>query len=132
MASQMKTCGFSTTFAGILKSFRPRIGHPLPSTRCYASAAVDDSTLHSTSRRPRTRFSDRLNAGPSFVDFVARPEEPLAEQEAFELRTALVGPEGKQKRITRLPEWLKTPIPDGGNFKKIRNDLRGLSLHTGK
>lgn len=48
----------------------------------------------------------------------------------LELRTAMVGPKGKQKQITRLPEWLKTPIPDGNNFKKIKNDLRGLNLHT--
>jgi lipoic acid synthetase len=33
--------------------------------------------------------------------------------------------------VTRLPEWLKTPIPGGDNFKKIKNDLRGLNLHTG-
>ncbi|KAI9817694.1 MAG: hypothetical protein M1832_004588 [Thelocarpon impressellum] len=42
----------------------------------------------------------------------------------------MVGPHGRQKQITRLPEWLKTPVPAGDNYKKIRNDLRGLSLHT--
>ncbi|KAH0015721.1 Lipoyl synthase, partial [Aureobasidium melanogenum] len=31
---------------------------------------------------------------------------------------------------TRLPEWLKTPVPSSNNFKKIKNDLRGLNLHT--
>ncbi|KAJ3201842.1 hypothetical protein HDU67_001017 [Dinochytrium kinnereticum] len=30
----------------------------------------------------------------------------------------------------RLPEWLKTEIPVGENFKKIKKDLRGLKLNT--
>lgn len=60
-----------------------------------------------------------------------KQEAALTPQDALELRTALVGPKGKQKTITRLPEWLKTPVPTGDNFKKIRNDLRGLNLHTG-
>lgn len=41
-----------------------------------------------------------------------------------------VGPEGRKKTITRLPEWLKTPIPSNQNYKKIKKDLRGLNLHT--
>ncbi|KAA6408341.1 MAG: mitochondrial Lipoyl synthase [Lasallia pustulata] len=49
---------------------------------------------------------------------------------AVEPRTALVGPAGKQKAITRLPPWLQTPIPNNANYKKIRSDLRGLNLHT--
>ncbi|KAM3490825.1 hypothetical protein MY3957_005874 [Beauveria namnaoensis] len=55
----------------------------------------------------------------------------LSQSAAYELRTAQVGPKGKKRTITRLPEWLKTPIPAGNdNFKKIKADLRGLNLHT--
>ena len=50
--------------------------------------------------------------------------------EAYQLKTALVGPKGKQKQITRLPDWLKTPIPDSSSYKQIKKDLRGLNLHT--
>lgn len=84
------------------------------------------------SARPRTKFSDRLNSGPSFGEFVGGgpKEEPLTGDEMLELRTAMVGPEGKKKQITRLPTWLKTPIPLSDNYKKIKNDLRGLNLHT--
>ena len=65
-----------------------------------------------------------------FSDFVST-NQPLSATEAYTLRTAQVGPEGKKKTITRLPEWLKTPIPAGNeNFKKIKKDLRGLGLHT--
>lgn len=30
----------------------------------------------------------------------------------------------------RLPSYLKTSIPTGASFKKIKKDLRGLGLHT--
>ncbi|CAG8603471.1 14358_t:CDS:2, partial [Cetraspora pellucida] len=30
----------------------------------------------------------------------------------------------------RLPEWLKTKVPVGVNYTRIKNDLRGLNLHT--
>ena len=29
-----------------------------------------------------------------------------------------------------LPEWLKTKIPIGSNYTRIKQDLRGLNLHT--
>ena len=72
-----------------------------------------------------------MNTGPSFGDFVGEREKPLTPEDALELKTVMVGPEGRKKQITRLPEWLKTPVPVGENFKKIKNDLRGLNLHTG-
>jgi lipoic acid synthetase len=34
------------------------------------------------------------------------------------------------RKQPRLPEWLKTEIPSGKNFGKIKRDLRGLKLHT--
>jgi lipoic acid synthetase len=90
---------------------------------------TDDIPTMKPRIRP-TSFADKLNAGPSFSDFVSSKEEPLQPAEAYALKTALVGPKGKQKQITRLPPWLKTPIPDSSSYKKIKNDLRGLNLHT--
>jgi lipoic acid synthetase len=75
-------------------------------------------------------FKDKLNTGPSFSEFVGGKEEAISVEDALELRTAMVGPAGKKKQITRLPEWLKTPIPSSNNYKKIKQDLRGLNLHT--
>lgn len=80
--------------------------------------------------RPASTFSDRLNAGPNFGDFVSVKESALSPEDALELKTVMVGPAGKKKPHTRLPEWLKTPIPVNENYKKIKNDLRGLNLHT--
>lgn len=42
----------------------------------------------------------------------------------------MVGPANNRREVTRLPEWLKTPIPTSDNFKQIKQDLRGLNLHT--
>ncbi|CAD0019223.1 unnamed protein product [Aureobasidium pullulans] len=125
-----------------MASLRPASRRILSSTthaprlhrRCLATAASDitptsPNTTNSTPRRA-TKFSDRLNSGPAFGDFVSGKEEPLSPEEALELKTVMVGPAGKKKPHTRLPEWLKTPVPVGDNFKKIKNDLRGLNLHT--
>lgn len=108
-----------------------------PRYRAFATATTDEyspqSQTSSTSQRPRPRtsFQDRLNAGPEFSTFLSTPPPTqLPASEALELRTALVGPSGAKREITRLPEWLKTPIPDNENYKKIKRDLRGLNLHT--
>ncbi|PGH15252.1 lipoyl synthase, mitochondrial [Polytolypa hystricis UAMH7299] len=97
-----------------------------PSTSTTASPSA------STSKRPTTTFRDKLNAGPAFGDFVSGGNDntPLPPTEAYALKTALVGPAGRKREITRLPPWLKTPIPDSKNFKRIKADLRGLGLHT--
>lgn len=92
--------------------------------------ATEVSPPEQTPRRRPTYFKDKLNAVPSFSEFFGLPDEPLSAEDALELRTAMVGPPGKQKQITRLPSWLKTPIPDNSNYKKIKKDLRGLNLHT--
>lgn len=111
---------------------------PLTS-RHYATTSSDSATSNisdksrSPTRRPTTTFRDKLNAGPSFADFVsggAKDKEPLTPEDAYALKTALVGPAGRKKEMTRLPSWLKTPIPEGENFKRIKKDLRGLNLHT--
>lgn len=90
----------------------------------------NDASQSSTPRR-KTYFKDSKLA--SFSEFVGSPpaDETLSPTDAYALRTVQVGPEGKKKTITRLPEWLKTPIPAGNeNYKKIKKDLRGLGLHT--
>lgn len=102
---------------------------PTTASRSFATEADASKSEPITKRRP-TYFKDKTNVVPSFSDFVGLPDKPLTPEDALELRTAMVGPPGKQKQITRLPEWLKTPIPDNSNYKKIKKDLRGLNLHT--
>jgi len=103
---------------------------PSPSAfRSFATASPDQPAPPRT--RQTTTFSDRLNGGPSFESFVSPSESSLAGDEAYELQTAEVGPEGRKKTITRLPSWLRTGIPgDNPNYRRIKKDLRGLNLHT--
>ncbi|KAI1323620.1 lipoic acid synthetase [Xylariaceae sp. FL0255] len=103
------------------------------SRRSYAtipSGDPKDQPTSSPSRRP-TYFKD-TSVG-SFDDFLSTSSSaaPLAPSDAYTLRTAEVGPASNRRTITRLPEWLKTPIPAGNdNYKKIKKDLRGLGLST--
>jgi lipoic acid synthetase len=102
--------------SALFDSSRPSL---LAQKRCFATTVNEPSTVTATApkpKRPASKFSDRLNAGPSFGD--------------LELKTVQIGPEGRKRSHTRLPEWLKTPIPVNNNYKKIKNDLRGLGLHT--
>lgn len=96
---------------------------PRPSTfssRSFATAAPPPTPDPTPSRR-QSLLQDRLADGPALSDFTSS-NPPL--------RTALVGPPGRQKEYTRLPSWLQTPIPNNANYKKIKADLRGLNLHT--
>ena len=83
-----------------------KLSTPSPSSvRCLATI--------SPPRRPQTTYTDNLNTGPTLSDFLSSNTEP----------TSIPG-------SSRLPDWLKRPIPAGGNFAKIKRDLRGLNLHT--
>ncbi|EUC33144.1 hypothetical protein COCCADRAFT_5259 [Bipolaris zeicola 26-R-13] len=110
----------------------PRSTVPLRSFATTSDAPQPPASETPSKRsRPATSFSDTLNAGPSFGDFV-NPNAPLSPAEAYEIKTVQVGPEGRKKTITRLPEWLRTPIPSNANqnYKQIKKDLRGLNLAT--
>ncbi|KAF8973910.1 mitochondrial Lipoyl synthase [Flammula alnicola] len=88
----------------LVKTFRL-----LPSSlqrRCLATAS---------SSTPST-FGKTLENGPTLDDFLS--EEPLE-------RVVLGNTKGP-----RLPSYLKTSIPSGETFNKIKKDLRGLGLHT--
>ncbi|KAL2831201.1 hypothetical protein BDW59DRAFT_8406 [Aspergillus cavernicola] len=116
-----------------------RVAAPQPgsvyhlSYRGYATTDPSSATggVQTATDKKRTTFTDKLNAGPSFSDFVSGDNEPhLNPSEAYALKTALVGPAGRKKEMTRLPSWLKTPIPDSKNYQRLKKDLRGLNLHT--
>ena len=123
------------SIAPTLQRARAPLSKALAPTSCSLRAFATVPSTHnetdqdSTPKKRKTYFKD--GAVASFSDFVGNSSQPLSSSEAYTLRTAQVGPEGKKRTITRLPEWLKTPIPAGNeNFKKIKSDLRGLGLHT--
>ncbi|KAG9301441.1 hypothetical protein G9A89_018113 [Geosiphon pyriformis] len=77
----------------------------------------------------KSQFTERLSEGPSFDDFIAgSSHEPLRIAESLELK--IKKDENPKKPHQRLPEWLKTKVPVGTNYARIKNDLRGLNLHT--
>ncbi|KIY72843.1 mitochondrial Lipoyl synthase [Cylindrobasidium torrendii FP15055 ss-10] len=69
-----------------------------------------------SSTTPQPRFAEKLDAGPSFDDFVSG-EQP---------DRVVLG----NTKAERLPSFLKTTIPTSESYKKIKRDLRGLGLHT--
>ncbi|ODQ66499.1 mitochondrial Lipoyl synthase [Nadsonia fulvescens var. elongata DSM 6958] len=79
--------------------------------------------LFTSPRRKTTRFSDKLNKGPSFDDFVRGD----VARNGNVIDPVLAA---RKSENNRLPRWLKVEIPKGKNFNKIKEDLRGLKLHT--
>jgi len=84
------------------------------------------STKENPSNNKDTSLKDRLANGPEFSDFV-QGTVPL-NQTWKSYQGKLVRDKG-DKRL-RLPPWLKTEIPIGKNFSKLKENLRGLKLHT--
>ncbi|GAB0137851.1 hypothetical protein EsDP_00006104 [Epichloe bromicola] len=104
-----------------------------PSALMKSFATVPTPNEPNSTGKPRRKTYFKDSAVAPLSDFIATSSaaQPLSPTEAYTLRTAQVGPAGKKRTITRLPEWLRTPIPSGNeNFKKIKSDLRGLGLHT--
>ncbi|KAF8640720.1 hypothetical protein AX17_000372 [Amanita inopinata Kibby_2008] len=64
----------------------------------------------------KSTFTKTLASGPVLDDFIGGNEPG---------RVILGNPKGP-----RLPSYLKTSIPSGASFNKIKKDLRGLNLHT--
>lgn len=127
----------------IAASRRPYATIPTEPASPASNSTATDNSSSSTTAAPtaasspsgtRVRPTYFKNTTVSSLDsFLSKPESTLSSSEAYELRTVEVGPAGRKKTMTRLPEWLRTPIPSPGansNFGKIKSDLRGLGLHT--
>lgn len=90
-----------------------------------ATAGVADAGTNGLQFQKKRRFTERLNSGPSFDDFLAKRVT-----DSMLLDPVAAAAEAGQQETKRLPKWLKTEIPKGKNFHNIKNDLRGLNLHT--
>lgn len=82
---------------------------------------------HTTRTKTIDEIRDRLATGPSFQDFVQNP--PSSPQEWQDYAGKLKREKNDTERL-RLPPWLKTKIPIGENFSKIKQQLRDLKLAT--
>lgn len=95
-----------------------------PQVRCLATPSSSKST-----------FSQTLAQGPSLDDFIADRVSDrivLGNTKAWVLRTTILENVNLTERdcSPRLPSYLKTSIPTGASFAKLKKDLRGLNLHT--
>ncbi|XP_055902376.1 lipoyl synthase, mitochondrial [Eupeodes corollae] len=80
-----------------------------------------------TSTEKIEEIRERLAKGPKFQDFVQNPNYTAEEWNEYEGK--LRREKGENERL-RLPPWLKTTIPTGKNFNKIKEQLRDLKLAT--
>ncbi|KNE55938.1 lipoyl synthase [Allomyces macrogynus ATCC 38327] len=103
------------------------------------AARLLSSTPAAASAEPSSRraaFEAKLKEVPSLADFVTSGTQPsqLSLEESLELdeptSPAAAIAARKKKNHVRLPEWLKTDIPVGTDYNRIKKDLRGLKLHT--
>ncbi|PSN40649.1 Lipoyl synthase, partial [Blattella germanica] len=67
---------------------------------------------------------ERLASGPGLQEFISQSEVDWSDYDG-----KLKREKGESDRL-RLPPWLKTTIPTGSNFSRIRDHLRKLNLHT--
>lgn len=89
----------------------------------YASGMTTVAKSSTTGRESR---KDALSDdGPDLQDFISGE---LSEKSKWdEYRGKLKRDKGER---LRLPPWLKTEIPIGKNYNKLKNTLRDLNLHT--
>lgn len=80
-----------------------------------------------TAANPLVKIRERLESGPSFQDFVQNPSYNREDWTTYEGK--LRREKGENDRL-RLPPWLKTKIPMGKNFNRIKDQLRELKLAT--
>jgi lipoic acid synthetase len=77
---------------------------------------ISRSKYSSISSKSTTDFTLKLNDGPAFNHFLQNNPTIIKKL--------------SKKQHVPLPNWLKTNIPTGDNFLKMKNDLRGLGLNT--
>uniref|UniRef100_A0A9J8B6X3 Lipoyl synthase, mitochondrial n=1 Tax=Cyprinus carpio carpio TaxID=630221 RepID=A0A9J8B6X3_CYPCA len=99
----------------------------LPS-KCFEGSSVYCKrliTAASTSSTLTEKKRDIKEDGLNLQDFISGE---LSEKSSWEeYRGSLKRQKGER---LRLPPWLKTEIPIGKNYNKLKNTLRDLNLHT--
>jgi len=84
------------------------------------------NTTDSKSKK-QSKLQQQLSEGPDLGDFIAGVVPRDTTWQTYEGQLKM---EKGQKGRLRLPPWLKTNIPIGKNFAKIKEDVRGLGLAT--
>lgn len=96
---------------------------PVASCRFISSTKSNTTTPSTTRRRRSTTFTDALNKGPSFDDFISGKAAQFALDPLEQARQ-------NTEESKKLPRWLKVPIPKGSSFHKLKKDVKELKLST--
>lgn len=96
--------------------------------RLYNQSIRSYTIKSTTTKASRDEFKKKLEDGPDFKDFlsgdVAKGDDAKKyTEQGINLKRV------KGERL-RLPPWLKTDIPMGKNYAKLKDTLRGLKLST--
>lgn len=89
-----------------------------------ASSSAPSSSASTPAKKDKSRPD--LPDGPGLGDFIAGVV-PRRGDDDYDGQLNLA--QSGQTRL-RLPPWLKTKIPMGKNYSKLKTDLRGLGLAT--
>lgn len=85
-------------------------------------------TTHSSSSyqsRLSRKQEQKLSSGPDLTDFISGNVDAANTQQTYK---GQLRKDGKER--LRLPPWLKTKIPIGKNYAKLKKSLRNLKLNT--
>ncbi|GBN74391.1 Lipoyl synthase, mitochondrial [Araneus ventricosus] len=102
----------------------------------YRFYSLSYSKLRNESKRKNGNFllsfressSKKIASGPELQDFIAGVVPRGSTYEGY--KGELVRNIDDRKSRLRLPPWLKTKIPVGENYHKLKETLRSLNLHT--
>ncbi|GAA5848762.1 hypothetical protein JCM3766R1_006594 [Sporobolomyces carnicolor] len=99
----------------------------LPQVRCLATAASSSTSTSSVALpRPHRPRLEALRAEQLEIDDFLSADGPAPSHKEQSGRVIFA----KNPSTPRLPKYLKTAIPTSASYNKIKNDLRGLNLHT--
>ncbi|XP_017468591.1 PREDICTED: lipoyl synthase, mitochondrial [Rhagoletis zephyria] len=111
----------------MLRQCVPKSPVRVHTSACGALRSAATNATAPASKEKIEEIRERLTKGPNFQDFVQNPEYTREEWTDYEGK--LRREKGENERL-RLPPWLKTTIPMGKNFAKIKTQLRELKLAT--
>jgi len=102
-------------------------GRVIYNSTCQSNGSPSFRTSLSMSSKAGSKLGENIAEGPDLSDFIAGVVPRNETWKTYEGQLKL---EKGEKGRLRLPPWLKTKIPVGKNFAKLKDDLRGLKLAT--
>jgi lipoic acid synthetase len=104
--------------------FRPYVGVEFRRKFQFECKRCKHTSPEEIKHKLSAEVRHRLAKGPGLQDFLSD-----APKNWDDYNGKLKREKGESERL-RLPPWLKTNIPTGSNFARIRDQLRQLNLHT--